>query len=888
MAKKTPPVAGSTIHGDVTAATFIGRDQINITITPPDPGISALHQLPEPPADFVGRAAELDELCAAVQTQGALICGLTGLGGVGKTALGLVLAHRLKAQYPAGQLYIHLRGASNNPVTPAAALEKLIRAFEPMARLPEDVEQLTAIYRSLLAEKPTLVFLDDARDAAQVRALLPPHPALAIITSRRRFDLAGYHTRDVSALPLDDAVKLICTVWGQTADVTALATRCGCLPMALRAAGALLKRRPDLTPTQVDTLLADAARRLALADPERDTTVAAAFQASYDQLTPELQTCWRALGIFPADFDAPAAEVIWQEQSNESLVGMIFRLVILKKPLLNKDPGEILSELHAAGLVDYTDGRWRLHDLARDFTRALCTPAEMDALAYGHANYYLKVLEECGKLYEKGNDSILAGLVQFDQERVNIEAGQAWATAHTKNRSAALLRIMYPIAGYNVIKKRLHPRTRITWLEAGWGVGILRKILGNYMFADAYKDLGEPRRAIEIHEKYLTIARKIGLRSVWLSSLLDLGGVYRDLGEPRRALDYYEQALVIARKFGYRDAEADALGDLGDAYKDLSEPRRAIEYYEQMLVIAREIGNRHAEADALGDLGDAYKDLSEPRRAIDYYEQQLVLTREIGDWGGESNALNNLGHAWAGLGEPHRRIEYYEQALAINREIGNRRGEGGALCNLGNAYNDLGEPRRALDYYEQALVIAREIEHRRNENSYLNNLGVAYKNLGEPRRAIAYYEQALVIAREIGARRAEGHNLINLGVAYIDLGEPRRAIDCYDQALVVTREIGDRRGEGDALGNLGIVYKNLGEPRRAIAYYEQALVIAREVGDRQDEANNCWNLGLLLEKQGELPRAVELMQVRVDFLRAISHPDAEEAAEIVEQTRKKM
>ncbi|HNZ14346.1 MAG TPA: hypothetical protein PKL11_11890, partial [Anaerolineaceae bacterium] len=140
------------------------------------------HQLPDPPADFVGRAAELDELCAAVQTQGALICGLTGLGGVGKTALGLVLASRLKAHYPDGQLYIHLRGASNNPVTPAAALEQLIRAFEPVARLPEDVDQLAAIYRTLLTGKHILVFLDDARDAAQVRALLPPRPALAIVT----------------------------------------------------------------------------------------------------------------------------------------------------------------------------------------------------------------------------------------------------------------------------------------------------------------------------------------------------------------------------------------------------------------------------------------------------------------------------------------------------------------------------------------------------------------------------------------------------------------------------------------------------------------------------------------------------------------------------------
>ncbi|HQH86943.1 MAG TPA: tetratricopeptide repeat protein, partial [Anaerolineaceae bacterium] len=576
--KNKPPT--TTIRDvNTNGGDFVGRDKITNNNPPPlDPGIPALHQLPDPPADFVGRAAELDELCAAVQTQGALICGLTGLGGVGKTALGLVLASQLKAHYPDGQLYIHLRGASDKPLTPAAALEQLIRAFAPVARLPEDVEQLAAIYRTLLAGKQILVFLDDARDAAQVRALLPPRPALAIVTSRRRFDLAGYHTRDVSALPLDDAVKLICAVWGQTGEVTALAQRCGCLPMALRAAGALLRRRPDLTPARVDKLLTDAARRLALADPERETTVAAAFQASYDQLTPELQNRWRALGIFPADFDAPAAAAVWELDTRPPVVvnGLNFSALAawagLHAPTDAQpaaDPGETLAELHAAGLVDaVTGGRWRLHDLARDFTRALCAPAEMDALAYRHAAYYMNVLTEANRLYLKGNENILAGLAQFDRERTHIEAGQAWAAAHPADPAAARLCNLYPDAGTYIIDLRLHPRAQITWREAA-----------------------------------LTAARALGNRKYEGFHLGNLGLAWAALGEPRRAIDYYEQRLVIAREIGDRRGEGNALGNLGIAWADLGEPRRAIDYYEQCLTIAREIGDRQGEANACWNLG---------------------------------------------------------------------------------------------------------------------------------------------------------------------------------------------------------------------------------------------------------------------------------------------
>jgi len=600
---------GAVIYGNVTVhnGDFVGGDKITYIINPPppDPGIPALHQLPDPPADFVGRAAELDELCAAVQTQGALICGLTGLGGVGKTALGLVLASQLKAHYPDGQLYIHLRGASDKPLTPAAALEQLIRAFAPVARLPEDVEQLAAIYRTLLVDKKILVFLDDARDAAQVRALLPPRPALAIVTSRRRFDLAGYHTRDVSALPLEDAVKLICAVWGQTADVTALAQRCGCLPMALRAAGALLRRRPDLTPADVDKLLTDAARRLALADPERETTVAAAFQASYDQLTPELQARWRALGVFPADFDAPAAAAVWELDTRPPMVvnGLNFSALAawagLQTPTEAQpaaDPGETLAELHAAGLVDaVTGGRWRLHDLARDFTRALCAPAEMDALAYRHAAYYMNVLTEANRLYLKGNENILAGLAQFDRERTHIEAGQAWAAAHPADPAAARLCNLYPDAGTYIIDLRLHPRAQITWREAA-----------------------------------LTAARALGNRKYEGFHLGNLGLAWAALGEPRRAIDYYEQRLVIAREIGDRRGEGNALGNLGIAWADLGEPRRAIDYYEQCLTIAREIGDRQGEANACWNLGLLLEQQGELPRAVELMQVRVDFLRAIG------------------------------------------------------------------------------------------------------------------------------------------------------------------------------------------------------------------------------------------------------------------
>ena len=702
--------------------------------------ITPLHQLPDPPADFIRRAAELDELCANARNRGVLI---SGTGGVGKTALGLVLAHRLREQYPDAQLFLNLQGASDHPLTPVEALERLIRAFKPTARLPETLDELKTIYTSLLQGKRVLVFLDDAMDAAQVRPLLPPQPCLGIVTSRHRLVLASLHATDVEALPPEDADRLICAVWGKTGEVRALSVQCGRLPMALRAVGALLRRRPDLSVAKVRQLLESAAERLKLADPERETTVAAAFQASYDQLDAILQTRWRGLGIFPADFDTPAAAAVW---------GM------------DGDAGAVLAELYDACLVDYAHDRWRLHDLGRDFTRSLWTGEEGNALAFRHASHYLEVLGEAQHLYETGRDSILAGLGLFDRERQNVEAGQAWAAVRAShNPDAARLCNAYPDAGAYVISLRLHPRARIAWLEAA-----------------------------------LAAARSLGDREMEGMHLTNLGGAYHTLGEVQKAIGYYEEALKIDREIGDRRGEGADLGNLGLAYADLGEVQKAIGYYEQQLTITREIGDRRGEGIALGNLGLAYTDLSEVQKAIGYFEQALVIDREIGDRRGEGTALGNLGVAYARLGEVQKAIGYYEQALAIDRETGDRRGEGIALGNLGLAYADLGEVQKAIGYYEQKLTITREIGDRRGEGNALYNLGIAYADLGEVQRAIGYYEEALKIMRKIGDRRGEGNASWNLGLIDEKQGDLVRAVALMQVLVDYERAIGHPDAEKHA------------------------------------------------------------------------------------------
>ena len=786
----------------------VTRDSVAKALGPPHRPVEAIsppHQLPADLADFTSREGEVGELVALLGggAAGATISAIGGMGGVGKTALAVHVAHKVAAQYPDGQIVVEMGGTSERPLTPAEAMGRVIHAFQPELRLPDDPNDVTSLYRTTLEGRKVLLLLDNAADSAQVRPLVPPAGCGLVVTSRHNISLPGLRHFNLDALPEKKARKLLRTIVGRrratVEELDEIARLCGRLPLALRVAGDFLVVHPDWSAGEYAQALANERERLARLKHE-DLDVGAALGLSAAQLVQEradLAARWQMLSVFPAPFERPAVAAVWGVQEVEARDG--------------------LSELAARSLVLYEQksGLYRLHDLMR-------LVAE-DAFGYGggerdeereqarlgkatvrHAAYYLEVGSRANALYMQGGDHVLEGLQLFDRAWPHLWAAYG-RMRERGDEVAAQWTSEFPGRVPFVLDLRLLPRDKIPILQAA-----------------------------------VAAARQIGDRGLEGNHLGNLGLVYAALGETQRAIEYYEQALAIARDIGDRRGEGNALGNLGIAYKNLGEVRQAIEYHEQALTAAREIGDRRGEGADLGNLGLAYALLGQVRRAIEYYEQALEIAREIGDRRAEENTLDNLGSAYRDLGEVRRAIEYYQQALEIAREIGDRRGEGNALGNLGLTYTDLGERRQAIEHHEQALAIAREIGDRRAEGNHLNSLGLAYAVLGETRRAIEYCEQALVIAREIGDQRGEGNRLGNLGSAYAALGAVWWAIEYYEQALTIAREIGDRRGEGQRLGNLGLAYKSLGDLAHARKLWEQALAIYEAIEDPNAEQVRGW------------------------------------------------
>jgi tetratricopeptide (TPR) repeat protein len=626
---------------------------------------------------------------AGAAISGVQHAGLQGMGGVGKTALAVALAHRLKDRWPDAQLYLNLRGADpaqRTPVTPAEAMRDIVLAFHPTAQLPGEVERLAPIYHSVLHDAGrVLLLLDNAADAAQVAPLLPPANCLLLVTSRTQFTLPGIVAERIDSLSPPDACALLLRLAPRLAGHEAdAATLCAGLPLALEVfAGAANHRR--LTP--VPDLLAGLREG-------KDTLapVDAAFVVSTAQLSDAERHTWFLLSVFPASFDLPAAAAIWQWEEDAARATM--------ETLVNAS----LVEHHEA------TARFRLHDLARSYAdRQLDTPTR-DATHLRHTVHYKNVAAEAHDLYLRGGEDVARGLALFDRERPHIEAAFIWLESQHDSKSAALLVGLVNAVVYTGQQLRFHPRQCILWLDA-------------------------QRAAARRHHDRKHEGVALG----------NLGIAHRRLGDARKAIECFQERIVIAQELNDRQVEGNAFSNLGLAHADLDDPHEAIKCYEQALVIYREIGDRRGEGHALCNLGIGHRELDDAHKAMECDELALVIAREVGDRVGEGNALDGLGNDHANLGDPLKAVECHQQSLTIAREIGDRRGEGATLGNLGITHADLGDPRSAIGFYEKQLVIAREIDDRRGEANALFNSALQFEKLGQRTEALERARAALAL-----------------------------------------------------------------------------------------------------------------------------------------------
>jgi DNA-binding SARP family transcriptional activator len=624
-------------------------------------------QLPAPPAAFTGRAGELERLHAilpAAEPSTMDIAVVSGTAGVGKTALTLHWAHRVAPRFPDGQLYVNLRGfdPTGSVLGPAEALHGFLEAFGvPPRSIPARLDTQAALWRSLLAGKRVLVVLDNARDAEQVRPLLPGTPGCSVVvTSRNRLTgLVADHGAHPLTLDLPDhaeARDLLAARVGATriaaepGAVHEIITRCARLPLALTITAARAATHPAFP-------LAGLAAELANADPLTD--LRAVFSWSYRTLTPAAARLYRLLGLHVGpEFTAPAAG---------SLAGLPVADV---RPLLTE-----LADAHL--LTEHTPGRFTMHDLL--YAYAIELNQEHDSGAERHRatnrmlEHYLHTAREADRLLRPGGKPIRLTPTQggvTPQHLADHEQAMSWLAA----QHPALVEAVRKAESAGVA-------TQVSWTLATFFDR--RAHWHTWAAADGYDDAyAHLRRALDLFE-----AR--GDHAGRARTLLALGWLRERQDRVADAMVHARRADELYRDIGDRLGQARAANMRGWYGVLLGDPAAA-ECCRRAVVLHQEAGDRYGEAASWDSLGYAHHRRGEAEEALDCYRQALELHRTVGHRYDEAYVLVHIGEAHAATGADHLAADTWQTALAILTELDHPDAEA-----LRTKLRTGGEPRRS-------------------------------------------------------------------------------------------------------------------------------------------------------------------------------------------------
>jgi tetratricopeptide (TPR) repeat protein len=671
-----PSVQARNIHGDV---------KFNFD---PSAALPVPNQLLPVPANFTGRESELTRLHRLLENRetaaALLLVVVTGVGGIGKSSLALRWLDQVRARFPAGQLFGDLGAFSpNGPASPEDVLGRFLRSLGiPPERVPLDLQERAALFRSLTAGRAIAMLLDDAASSAQVRAMLPgTGPSLVVVTTRRRIAglaIDGAHFVELAPLEEDAAVELLGRIAGfdrtgaDPQGARCLVGLCGRLPIAVCASGARLAPRPRWAIRRIVEELADERRRLAALSRTEDISVRAAFDVSYQALPTPAARLYRLLGLLPgSDFGEGVAAALADVDLDEA--------------------DDLLNELVEASLLEeIAERRFRFHDLVRVHARDRAEtepPGERRAAVARSVDWYLRAAVAADLVVLPARWR-LGIYYQHPPEPPLPLNGPAeaieWLEAELDNLLAALR-----YAADN------------TMYEAGWQ--LCEALWGLFLFRKHYDAW------LESHRIGLSCAQACADLRAQARMHNQLGSAYRSLRSLDKAIDHFTQALRLERAAGHRLGEGSALDQLGVAVLRLGRYDEAIQFFTQSLLIHQEVDEPRGVALMNLNLGQALSESGRHSEAIDHLRRASRQAAAIPEPYHQARALMGLGQTYIQSGRPNDAADPLDQAVAILRDLGASYDRARVHTRLATVAEQLGNIADTRTHLEQALALFTEV-----------------------------------------------------------------------------------------------------------------------------------------------------------------------------------
>ncbi|ROP37682.1 DNA-binding SARP family transcriptional activator [Saccharothrix texasensis] len=734
-------------------AILVGDSSLAAPAEHADPDVP--DQLPPDVPGFVGRAELVDRISRLIAPDGPRtavpIVTLTGVPGVGKTALAVHVAHRLRDRFPDGRLYVDLRGYASGPATPVVeVLTRFLRALGvPPEQIPVDSDEQSTLFRSLLTGRRMLLVLDNAAAPDQVRPLLPGAASCPVLVTSRD-DLRGLIAVDgarrvgLDVFEPDESLAVLHRT-GPAAEE--LARRCGHLPLTLRIAAASVAG-------------GSVARYLEKLGDRRPLDLAHAA------LSPGARRLFALLSVVPGpDFTVEAA-------ANAA-------------DLTVPEAAALLGQLSRARLVSADGGRHAFHDELARFAAEMAEAGNEDVAAarVRLLEFYVRAVDHCAELLypdlmrlpaPAGRavrlpriETAAQARAWLDAERANLTA--AIRSAAERGPAAMSWRLADGLRGYLWIGKHV-----TEWLStAQYGL-------------DAAHEQRDVAGEAAMHQ--------------------NLGTLHWRLGDFETSIAHYTRAVDLHRMSGDLASEAEVRGNLGVVRLESGDLASARNDLEMCLALKRESGgSRSGETGVLTGLGMLAIETGELAEAVDLLGEALAISVEHGLRGSEITALTLLGVASQLMGEPQRALTHLSEALRLSTEAGFREAAARVLESTASVRLDLGEHAAALELADRALAELREDGDQRITTNVLVVMASANRGLGSLRTADEQFQQALTKARRIGYLPGEARALVGLAGVRRLLGQTAEARTLATQAVTLTSDLGLRVTERHARAELATV-----------------------------------------------------------------------------------
>ncbi|MER6089346.1 AfsR/SARP family transcriptional regulator [Streptomyces bluensis] len=700
----------------------------------PEPAAAPVRpaQLPATVPDFTGRTSFVSELSEVLASASAAegrvmaVSALAGIGGVGKTTLAVHVAHQARGAFPDGQLYVDLQGAGTRAAEPETVLGAFLRALGTADEaIPDSLEERAALYRSVLDGRRVLVLLDNARDAAQVRPLLPgTEGCAALVTSRvRMVDLAGAQLVDLDVMSPEEALLLFTKIVGEervasereaALDVVAA---CGFLPLAIRIAASRLAARRTWTVSVLAAKLADERRRLDELQ-AGDLAVKATFELGYGALEPPQARAFRLLGLA----DGPD-------------ISLAAAAAVLDLPVSETE--DLLESLVDTSLVESAaPGRYRFHDLVRLYARACAErdeqpPGERDAALSRLLDFYLATAAGVYAI-ERPGDRLVDDLEGTEYGGLRFTDGSA-ALDWLYSEAAPLLACVRQSAG----TERLRRAVDLLWASKD----LTESGANSHQYETTARAMCEATRASGD-------ARAEGrARTVLTDVLLVSGRIEQAEEEARLAMELADSAQdTTAASWGANNRGLICLHQ--GRYAD------AKPFFDQAIAGLRAAGNRPFEATSLCNLSRAHLGMGSIAKAVEFAKRGVAIHAEFGRTVRLANSHYAVGIALNRADRHTEALGQFSEALGILSDHRQRLWEGTTHFRIAEVHLAARRPPQAAQHAEQALALGC-IGGDRMRGNVLTLLGRALSVLGQVDRARACWRDALSLYEQNGAEEAD-------------------------------------------------------------------------------------------------------------------------------------